>query len=114
MGRKGIKSLWKATYDIFDHNKNLDFNIREENAWTKVFDALLGEVPVLGLLTGYIFHPKYLVTNAEGTPVARLLKEASLFGRKFKLDKLAELGHNESERIVLALMMMVLLERGRG
>ena len=114
VGRKGMKSLWKANYEIFDHNNTLEFNIREENPWTKVFDALLSEVPVLGLFTGYMFHPKYLVTNTEGTPVARLSKEASFFGRKFTLDKLAELEHNDSERILLALMMMVLLERRRG
>lgn len=114
VGRKGMKSLWKANYDVFDHNKSLEFNIREENPWTKVADSLLGEIPLLGLFTGYMFHPKYVVTNAQGTPVARLSKEASFFGRKFTLDKLFDIKQNESARILLALMMMVLLERRRG
>ncbi|MFD2163135.1 hypothetical protein ACFSJU_12085 [Paradesertivirga mongoliensis] len=114
VGRKGMKSLWKANYDVFDHHKNLEFNIREENPWTKVADSLLGEIPLLGLFTGYMFHPKYVVTNAQGIPVARLSKEASFFGRKFTLDKLSDIKQNESARILLALMMMVLLERRRG
>jgi uncharacterized protein YxjI len=114
VGRKGMKSLWKANYEIFDNNNNPEFSIREENPWTKVFDALMSEVPVVGMFTGYMFNPKYAITNAEGTTVARLSKEASFFGRKFKLDKLADFKAGDSERIMLALMMMVLLERRRG
>ncbi|MBC7913194.1 MAG: hypothetical protein H7Y07_03635 [Pyrinomonadaceae bacterium] len=114
VGRKGMASLWKANYQIFDQNKNLDFHIREENPWTKVFDSLLGQVPVLGLFSGYLLNPKYNVTTADGTMLVRLSKEASFFGRKFKLDKLADLGTGDSVRILLALMMMVLLERSRG
>jgi uncharacterized protein YxjI len=114
VGRKGMASIWKANYEIFDQNKNHDFHIREENPWTKVFDGLLGQIPVLGLFTGYLLNPKYAVTAADGTMVVRLSKEASFFGRKFKLDQLADLGKGDSERILLALMMMVLLERRRG
>jgi len=114
VGRKGMKSLWKANYDIFDNNNNQEFSIREENPWTKVFDAMMGEIPVVGMFTGYMFNPKYAVTNNDGTIVARLSKEASFFGRKFKLDKLADFKEGDSERIMLALMMMVLLERQRG
>ncbi|WP_207534814.1 hypothetical protein [Desertivirga arenae] len=114
VGRKGMKSLWKASYQIFDEGKNLEFNIREENPWTKVFDALLAEVPFLGIFTGYFFHPKYTVADSQGALVARLSKESSFFGRKFRLDKLEEIETSESERIILGLMMMVLLERRRG
>jgi uncharacterized protein YxjI len=114
VGRKGMKSLWKANYEIFDNNNTPEFSIREENPWTKVFDAMMSEVPVVGMFTGYMFNPKYAITNTEGVAVARLSKEASFFGRKFKLDKLADFKAGDSERIMLALMMMVLLERRRG
>jgi uncharacterized protein YxjI len=114
VGRKGMKSLWKANYEIFDNDNNQDFSIREENPWTKVFDAMMSEIPVVGMFTGYMFNPKYSVSKADGTIVARLSKEASFFGRKFKLDKLADFEPGDSERIMLALMMMVLLERQRG
>ncbi|WP_207420114.1 hypothetical protein [Desertivirga brevis] len=114
VGRKGMKSLWKASYQIFDASKVSEFNVREENPWAKVFDALLSEVPFLGLFTGYFFHPKYTVANEKGVLVARLSKESSFFGRKFRLDKLEDLEPAQSERIILGLMMMVLLERRRG
>lgn len=114
VGRRGMKSIWKASYQIFDPGKNLDFNIREENPWAKVSDSLLSEVPLIGLFTGYLFHPRYAVTNAQGTPVARLSKESSFFGRKFIVDQLAEIDPRDGERILLGLMMMILLERRRG
>lgn len=114
VGRKGMKSIWKANYDIFNTDNQPQFHIGEENPWTKVFDALMSEVPVVGMFTGYMFNPKYAVTSLDGTTVARLSKSASFFGRHFKMDKLTDLEPGDSERMMLALMMMVLLERRRG
>lgn len=114
VGRKGMASLWKAKYEIFDKNSVQDFEIREENPWAKVGDTLLGEIPILSLLTGYLFHPKYKVSRPDGTIVVRLTKEPSMIGRKFKVEKLAEINEDETERIMLSLMMMILLERRRG
>ena len=114
VGRKGAKSLLKAHYEIFNVEGKEEFTINEENPWIKLFDAMIGQVPVLGIFSGYMFNPKYVVKRADGTIVARLSKEASFFGRRFKLDKLADLNEGESERMLLALMMMSLLERRRG
>lgn len=114
VGRKGMRSLWKASYDIFDQEGNSQFHIQEENPWSKVFDALMGELPVVSMFTGYMFNPKYGVVNKEGVTVARLSKEPSFFGRRFKLEKLTDLKEGDGERVMLALMMMVLLERRRG
>jgi hypothetical protein len=44
----------------------------------------------------------------------RLKKQASFIGRTFTIDKLAQLDENQEMRILLALMMVVLLERSRG
>jgi len=114
IGRRGMRSLWKAHYDIFGTNPTPDYAIQEENPWSKVGDALLSEVPVLGIFTGYMFNPKYGVKSNDGKIVARLSKKPSFFGKKFQLDKLDEFEPGESERIMLAFMMMVLLERRRG
>lgn len=114
VGRKGMKSLLKANYEVFTHNNDKEFQIKEENPWAKVFDSLLGEVPILSMFTGYLFNPKYIVNSTDGKPAVRLTKEPSFFGRKFKLEKLGELDKKESERIILSLMMMSLLERRRG
>jgi hypothetical protein len=75
---------------------------------------MLGEVPLLGFLTGYFFHPSYCVARPDETKVVRLRKIASFWGRKFVIDKLAEFEKGEEERILLGLMMMILLERRRG
>ena len=115
MRRLGKKSLWKANYEIFDGSQPHPVAIiKEENPWAKVFDALLGEVPVLGIFTGYLFHPSYLVTRPDGMPFMRLKKQSSFVGRRFTIDKLAHLEQTEELRILLAVMMMVLLERSRG
>ncbi|MCB9195711.1 MAG: hypothetical protein H6600_02125 [Flavobacteriales bacterium] len=115
IGRKGMKSLWKASYEIFDENGIMQFHIKEENPWAKVFDAMLCEIPLLAIFSGYLFNPKYLVTSLDGGQVARISKEKSFFGRRFKLNKLSEnLEADDQERVMLALMMMLLLERRRG
>jgi len=114
IARKGWRSLWKATYEIIDNKQEKQYAINEENAWTKVFDSLLGEVPVLGLFTGYFFNPSYIVANNKNEPIVRLKKLPSFFGRKFEITKLGELGEDSNERIMLSLMMMILLERRRG
>src|ERR1035437_1916928 len=114
IARKGWASLWKANYDIFDENQQKDLFVREENPMAKVFDSMLGEVPILGILTGYFCHPAYSVSRPDGILVARLVKEPSFFGRKFKIEKLNNFEKGEEERILLGLMMMILLERRRG
>jgi len=112
--RKGWASLWKAHYEIFDEKQQSDLIIREENPWAKIFDSMLGEIPLLGILSGYLFHPSYIVTRPNGTEVVRLTKQPSFWGRKFNVDKLAIFESGEEERIVPGLMMMILLERQRG
>jgi uncharacterized protein YxjI len=114
VARKGWASIWKARYEIFDEKGQQDLLIREENGWTKVFDSMLGEIPVLGIFTGYLFNPSYIVTRPNGTPVARLKKQASFLGKSFTITKLNEFETGEDERLLLSLMMMILLERRRG
>jgi uncharacterized protein YxjI len=114
VGRKGRKSILKAHYNIFDKLDNLDYTISEENPWAKVGDALLREVPLLGMFTGYMCNPRYIIKDNNDEIVARLSKEASFFGRRFKLEEVVKLKAGDDERILLSLMMMSLLERRRG
>ena len=112
--RQGFKSLWKASYQIYDEKGQPDFAVNEENAMVKVFDGIFGDLPVIGLFSGYFFNPSYLVTRPDGTQIARLQKEKSFFGRRFTVHKLAEFDSGEENRIIPGLMMMILLERSRG
>lgn len=114
IGRKGMRSIFKATYDIFDPENEKAYWIQEENPWAKFWDSLLGEIPILNIFMGYLFHPKYLVRDKANGEVMRLTKKPSFFGRRFEVDRLAELSETQEEKIVLGLMMLALLERTRG
>lgn len=114
VGRKGAKSILKAHYNIFDVDSNLDYVINEENPWAKVFDAMLTEIPLLGMFTGYFFNPKYVVKDQSENVIARFSKEPSFFGRRFKLEEVGTFKPGDDGRILLSLMMMSLLERRRG
>lgn len=112
--RQGMRSIWKANYDVFDSSNRQVYKIQEENGWVKVGDALFGELPIIGILSGYVFHPAYLVSRMDGTPVAHLKKQPAFFEGKFILTNLSQLSTEEETRIVLAVLMMTLLERRRG
>ena len=114
IARKGWKSIWKAEYDIINQHEKLQYKINEDSAWVKVFDSLLGEIPILNFFTGYLFNPSYTIRDLQGKEIARLKKEPSFFGRKFKLEQLGQMDMDDQERIILGFMMMVLLERRRG
>lgn len=114
VARKGWRSIWKASYEIIDQNQQLQYHVNEENPWAKVFDSMLGEIPIISMFTGYMFNPSYIVTDLKGEQILRIKKEASFFGRRFKLTKLKEFDEDDAERLMLGLMMMILLERRRG
>ena len=114
IARKGWKSLWKSHYELYDEKEIQDLLIQEENPVAKIFDSILGEIPIVNFFTGYFFNPKYLITRPDSTLVARISKQKSIMGRRFSIDKLAEFEDGEEERIILGSMMMVLLERRRG
>jgi hypothetical protein len=112
--RKGWRSLWKAEYFLFDEQDKQDVVIKEKNAWVKVADGLLSEIPVVGLFSGYLFNPSYTITRPDGTLVALIKKAPSFFGRKFTINKEADFEKGEEDRILLGTMMLLLLERRRG
>lgn len=112
--RQGMRSIWKANYDIIDPTGNLCFKINEENGWVKVIDAFAGEVPILGMFTGYLFNPAYIISRPDGTPVARIAKQPAFFEGKFRLEKQTELSLEDETRVLLGVLTMTLLERARG
>jgi hypothetical protein len=112
--RKGMRSLWKTHYEIYDERENLVMEIHEENAWVKVIDGLVGEIPVVGMFTGYLFNPAYLITRAGGTVVARLQKQPAFFEGKFQLTQQSLMDETEETRVLLSVLAMTMLERSRG
>lgn len=111
--RKGMKSLWSAHYEIIE-NDRVAMSLREENPWKKVIESLLGEIPVLGFFALYLINPSYIISFANGQPALRIVKKPSMLERYFIIEKQAELEQDDELRALLALLMMVLLEKNRG
>lgn len=112
----GWKSLWNAKYDVQDAGGSATHHITEDNPWVKIGDALLGEIPIIGMFTGYFLHPSYTMYEM-GTekPVMRLKKEPAFFEGRFSIDKLDEgVSGQEELRLLLGWLTMVQFMRRRG
>ena len=115
VGRKGWRSIFRSHYEVFNPGEESpDFSIREENPVAKVFDGLLGGIPIVGMATGYLFHPKYLAARASGDAVMRLEKRPAMWEGKFSVERLGEVTAREELNLILSFLMMILLERKRG
>lgn len=112
--RRGMRSLWRSSYEIFDSASNQVMQISEEKAWVKLVDALVGEIPVLGMFTGYVFHPAYIVSGLDGNTLARVQKQPAFFESKFRMTEHGQLSDEEERLVLLSVLTMVLLERSRG
>lgn len=115
VGRRGWRSMWKAHYETFNPGDNTpDFSIQEENAWTKVADSFFSEIPLLGMFSGYLFHPSFLATRSNGSPAMRMTKQPAFWEGRFLLEKLGPMTPREELNLFLSFMMLVMLERRRG
>ena len=112
--RQGMRSIWKANYEISDASGNHIYSINEENGWVKVVDALVGEIPIVGIFSGYMFNPTYIVTKTDGSPIARLAKQPAFLEGRFQLTALTALENNQESLVLLGVLAMTMLERGRG
>jgi hypothetical protein len=114
VGRRGMRSLWRATYNIFNPNDKELYTIKEKNPWVKVLDGLVGEIPVLNFFTGYLFNPSYEVRDLQGDAFFVLKKMPSFFGRRFELSQIKPVHEDDEALVIMSLFMMMLLERHRG
>lgn len=111
--RRGLRSIWRAYYEIFDGDQVV-MTIQEENLWVKVLDSFFSELPIIGMFSGYVFNPVFLVKRTDGTIVMRLEKIPAFLSRIFTIKQLEPLNAREESQALLSLMMMLLLERSRG
>lgn len=114
--REGMRSLWKASYNIFGDGDQITHHIKEDNPMIKFLDALLQEVPIVGIFSGYFLNPSYTVYQmGTEAPVLRVHKRPAFFEGRFEIEKVAEPSSPQEEtRLLLSVMMMTLLERMRG
>lgn len=114
--RNGGRSLWRADYDIAMGGQQVA-KVSEVNPWTKFLDGLFGEIPVVGLLSGYLFHPAYKVDRVGGGPrLVTMTKQPALFESRLTVSAEDLAGWQEYHCYHLAMLLMVtaLLERDRG
>jgi uncharacterized protein YxjI len=111
--RKGMKSLWSAHYDVIQDGE-IDMTIQEESPMKKILESILGEIPLLGIAAIYLLNPTYIVSRPDGTPLLKLIKRPAFWEGKFTLEKLNEMPEDDELRSLIALLMVVLLERRRG
>jgi uncharacterized protein YxjI len=112
--RQGMRSLWKANYDIFNSTGQQILKIHEEKGWIKVVDSLIGELPIIGMFTGYFFNPAFIIERMDGTALMRLAKQPAFFEGKFQLSPQMQFTQEEETLCLLGALTMTLLERMRG
>lgn len=113
--RQGARSIWKASYDL-QLSSGMSAHVREASAWVKVLDGFFGELPIIGLFSGYLFHPKYIVEDQNKLPIATIEKKPAFLEGMFTLDStnLSGLDEDSQHKAAALLMMVVLMERSRG
>lgn len=108
--RNGKSSIWKADYDILNAAGQAVYKVREDNAWVKFFDVLVGEIPFIGIFTGYFLNPKYNVENMQGERVAQIVKQPSLLESSYRV----ELLRSDDEHVqIIPIASFVVLSRER-
>lgn len=111
--KKTFRSVFKATYYLQDADGKHVYTIRERSATVRFFDSIFGELPLIGMLSGYVFNPKYVVVDLNGKELMEMSKKPSFWGRKFDVHKLTNQPFNE-EQVVLSLSLMIIQQRDRG
>ncbi|HEX6308726.1 MAG TPA: hypothetical protein VFZ69_11090 [Longimicrobiales bacterium] len=112
--QKGMRSLWRSTYEIV-RGGDVIFTVTEENPWAKVGNSIFEGIPVIGALSGYVFHPSYLVTASGRGATLRVRKEAAFLESVFRAERLdAQLSADDERLLLIGMVTTVLLERRRG
>lgn len=112
--QRGMRTLWSATYDILDDTGGAVGLVHEQDPWVKVIDGLIGGIPFLGFVIQQWINPTYLIDGADGETVLRMRKRPSLIERRFIVEQEAPTPSRLEPLVLPALLMVVLLERGRG
>lgn len=117
---KGWRSILKATYMLDDPAGSQTHFIQEDNPWAKVLDALLGEIPVVGLFSGYFIHPKYSSyrgadINDTSRQVMTMTKQPAFFEGRYTIElKTQDISSDEELRNILSFILVVQFMRRRG
>jgi uncharacterized protein YxjI len=111
--RQGMRSFWRAHYEIRGAD-GTTYTVREESVMIRILDGILGQLPIVSALTGYVFNAAYRVTLPSGRPVMRIVKTPALFEGRFRIESLMKMEEPQQNLLVLGALMLLLLERQRS
>jgi hypothetical protein len=112
--QRGMRSIWRATFEI-TRGGTILYEMREENPWVKVLDGIFSEIPFVGLLSGYVLSPRYLVHRSDGVVVLNITKKPAFLQGKFEITRAATpLPDMDEQLVITAVLMILLLEKNRG
>lgn len=117
---RGWQSIWSATYLIDDPQQKQMMYIKEDNPWVKIADSLINDIPGIGWLSGYIFHPSYTCYRGSdqedrSQPVMRIQKKGAFFENMFTIELLdGAIDSDEEISALISFMLMVQFMRRRG
>ncbi len=114
ISQQGMRSIWRASFEIYDANEVMLFRVKEKNPWIKALNFLMGEVPYLNFLTGYFFNPSYIFMDNQGKQLAELKKQATFLKDCFSLDTEERFSEDDTKTLLLGALMVMLLEGDRG
>jgi len=109
-----IETNWTSHYEIYDKADQLSHEINVDDRWTKVWNQKLKNVPIVKFFTGYIMNPSYTLIDRDNYELFLLKKDPSFLGNHFSINELSDTSTAERELCLLALFMMLLLERWSG
>jgi len=114
--RSGMRSLFAAHYTLLNAADLPIFELQQTNPWIGVLDSLLGEVPILGIVTGYLLNPVYVVKRSTTSEVVmKLIKKRTFLERGFTITRESdEVSETEETLVLLSAIMVTLLERERS
>lgn len=107
--RQGMKSIWKASYNILDAGGAEVGLIHEENPWMKVLDALVSDIPFVGMF----INPAYLV-DLRGQTMLHVKKQPAFMEGKFTVEKRGNFTDADEGLLLSSVVMTLMLERMRG
>ncbi|HEX8371336.1 MAG TPA: hypothetical protein VF585_01030 [Chthoniobacterales bacterium] len=114
--RSGMRSLFAAHYTVLDAKGMPLFELEQTKPWAGVLDSLLGEIPIVGIFSGYFLNPVYSVKRATSSEVVmHLIKKRSFLESGFTITReTVALEEGEESLVLLSAIMVTLLERERS
>lgn len=112
--RKGRQSIWRAHYEIINDEEQVLFSISEANVWAKVGNALFTEIPFVGALAGYVFNPRYNVSDTQGHVIGIIEKKPALFESSYEFGCASPEQIDPNGILPIAIFAVLTRERMRG